>query len=139
MQGYDWVAQPGMSTTARVQALAPPVGSVELRMMPPPPATHSETDGHDTTETPGSTGVLVHALALPVGSVEVKMSPSESTATQSETDGQDKDPRRKPPAGSTLAFVHVLAPPVGSVELKMLPSESPATHSETDGHETAAR
>src|ERR1700758_2954735 len=119
MQGDNWGAQPGRSTAARVQVLAPPVGSVDLRMLPlRSPATHSETDAHDTAlrpyRTPRSTGVLVHALAPPVGSVEVTILPSSSTATHSETEGHDTPVRRF--FGSMLAFVHMLAPPVGSVE-----------------------
>ena len=43
------------ATGALLQELAPPVGSVDVRIVappwmlaPPPPATHSETDGHET-------------------------------------------------------------------------------------------
>lgn len=43
------------ATGALLQALAPPVGSVDVRIVgpswmpaPPPPTTHSETDGHET-------------------------------------------------------------------------------------------
>ncbi len=43
----------GRATRAFVHALAPPVGSVEVRMVPLlSPATHSNTDAHETALRP---------------------------------------------------------------------------------------
>jgi len=77
MQGVDCGRQPGTSTDALVQALAPPVGSVAVTTSPRlVVATQSETEGHDTpSRVPRSNGIdaLVQALAPPVGSVDVRM------------------------------------------------------------------
>jgi hypothetical protein len=57
-----------------------------------------------------------------------------STATQSETLGQDMSARLLP--GSSFASVQASDPPVGSVEVTTLPRVSPATHSEDEGQAT---
>ena len=91
MHGADGHGQPG-TTVGRLQALAPAVGSVEVRMLPASsPATHIETDAQETvwSECARSAGTFIHALLPPVGLVEVKMLSSTSTATHSDTDGQE--------------------------------------------------
>ena len=59
--------------------------------------------------------------------------PPASTATHSETDGQETPLIDL----STAALLHAPGPPLGSVELRM-PASSPATHSDADGQEMAA-
>jgi hypothetical protein len=78
------------STFVTVHAPAPPVGSVEVTMLPPPTATHSSLDGHDTSVKMFATlAALAHAPVPPAGSVEISTSPTLSTATHKPVDGQD--------------------------------------------------
>jgi hypothetical protein len=71
------------STSVRVHANAPPVGSVEVKIPPAPSlATQREVDGQEILliHVPGSMVALAHAAAPPVGSVELSMLPAESPA-----------------------------------------------------------
>ncbi len=73
------------------QALAPPVGSVEVSIAPLLlNATQSEAEAHDTAlKKPLATGVVCQADVPPVGFVEVTTSPAPSTATQSDVEGHE--------------------------------------------------
>lgn len=133
------------SPLVALQALAPPVGSVELSTSPSPStATHSVADGHDSAEiaahapplwqdpdNAGSVYWSVQALGPPAGFVEVRIWLPEN-ATQSDTVGHDKPDK---PLAGPAANVHALAPPVGRFEVRTPPLPS-ATQNETDGQET---
>src|SRR3984885_5144780 len=122
------------STLVLVQALAPPVGSVEVNTSPRlSVTTHRSSDAHDTllSSPPSeSTFVVVQALAPPVGFVEVNTAPFR-TATHRPVDGHDTAAIPLP----RLAVDHASAPPVGSVELSTSPTPSTATHKPGDGHD----
>lgn len=89
---------------------------------------------------------MPHAAAPPVGSPEYTVLPTESTATQKETDGHET-PRNRPgppPYGlgsvmllSTRATVHAEAGPAGSPVAAALPTPSTATHTDAEGQERA--
>jgi len=72
-----------------VQALAPPVGSLEVTTSRPEAPTHHDVDRQDTLESPAPTLLVVHAAAPPVGFVEVITLPELSTTTHSVADGQE--------------------------------------------------
>jgi hypothetical protein len=76
-----------------LQALAPPVGLVELMSFPAlSTATQSDADAQDTPLNPPAMPMLTGALQLPappVGSSEVSTSPSLSITTHSEVDGHE--------------------------------------------------
>jgi hypothetical protein len=66
---------------------------VELRMDPEDATTHSETDGHETTLSPGAGANAMsltrrHAPAPAVGFVELSTSPAPN-ATHSDTNGHE--------------------------------------------------
>ena len=129
--------RPG-STVVFVQALAPPVGFVEVKTSAPVAATHSETEGHDTHSSlpPSGIDAVVQAPAPPVGSVDVRMvrmfGPP-PPATHRETDGHEIAPSAGYPP--IVAVVQALAPPLGSVAVSTL-LQATAAHSEIDGQET---
>jgi hypothetical protein len=68
-----------------VQALAPPVGSVDASTPSPLIATQNDADGQEIPEM--DTPAVFHELAPPVGSVDVRMLPASSPATQTELEG----------------------------------------------------
>src|ERR1039458_177598 len=108
------------STWVSVHADAPPVGSVEVRTLPPlSNATHSERDGHATPSMRGALGsatvVLIHADRPAPGFVEVN-TVEFATATQNDGDGHDTAWRVNGPF--TPARLQALAPPVGLVEVR---------------------
>ena len=77
-----------------LQAVAPPVGLVELSVLPTEStATHSVTVGQETPSSalPSSMSASFQAPAPPVGSVEVRTSPVSSTATHSVVVGHETD------------------------------------------------
>jgi len=121
----------------KTHAEVPPVGSLDVAMLPPEVPTHHDVVGQDTLKSP--TVAAVQALAPPVGSVEVRTSPALSPTTHSVTDGQAMLLQYQSEPGATLVVVHVPAPPVGSVDVSTLPALSAATHSVTDGQETSVR
>jgi hypothetical protein len=140
-EGHDTAVRvpPLEGTDVLVQELAPPVGSVDVRMVrtvgPPPPATQSDADGHEITPRLGYPPIVavVQALAPPLGSVVVSTSLQPAT-THSEIDGHETPPidGNNPPALSQARRLFV-----GVVELRMLAASSPATHSDADGQEMA--
>jgi hypothetical protein len=85
-----------------LQAFAPPVGSLEVKMPLSPTTTHSEPAGAGQDTPVSSLGAvysgsgrsltlaLDHALTPPVGSVEVKTLPYGSTPAHSEADAHDR-------------------------------------------------
>jgi hypothetical protein len=80
------------------------------------------------------TSNVLHAAEPPVGFVDVSTRLSESTATHSDTDPQDRPVNSFESTGVT---VHAASPPV-DVTTSQLPGPPPgpnATHSEGDGHE----
>ena len=123
-----------------VQALASPVGSVEVAIPEAPAPTQSAPGGHDTypRARAGEREIGFHALAPAVGVVDVTTSlPPPTllppTATHSETDGQETPLRLV--SGPIWTGVQAEAPPVGLVEVKIWPERSTATHSDADGQE----
>ena len=72
------------STSTELHAATPP-GSFEVNTSPPPTATQSDTEGHDTA-LPPTPAVTLQAALLPAGSVELYTLPP--TATHSDVDGQ---------------------------------------------------
>jgi hypothetical protein len=123
------------------------VGFVEVTTWPPPVATHSDRDGHDTpvNELLLSSEVNCQWIDPPVGFVEVNMSsmnPSPvlwSTPTHSDLathENPDKMPGLSPFEGSGTNF-HARRPPVGLVDVSRSPLLSPATQKCGEEHETA--
>ena len=117
------------------QALAPPVGLVEVYSLPVcVPATHRVVAGQVMAvmvpvETPV---VLVHALVPPVGLVAVKTLPPAAMRTSVVMGTRPAWDLVTP----SVVLVHALAPPVGLVETNIVPSSVVvATHSVVDGHE----
>jgi hypothetical protein len=103
---------------------APPVGSSEVRRLPPPsPATQSSEATQETPCRSRAVGAFPsrQAEAPPVGAVEVKIRPSFPTATQMVGVAQEM-PRRSGEPGR-LADYHY--PVAGSVEVKTLPAAAP--------------
>ena len=136
-----WPMQSSTSTRVVFEALAPPVGSVDVTTPPgfcvATVATQSETEGHDTARAlspPEPTRALLQALGPPLGSLDVNIMGPSPTATHSVTDAHDTLSRTPLPA--VLVLLRALSPPVGSLDTKILPAPSAATHIETDGHET---
>jgi hypothetical protein len=126
------------SVPVALHALAPPVGLFVITTFPSPsPATHSNTDGHDTAsnkfplpsgESMAPTGAQTPAAGL----VELVAPPCSSTATQ-RVPAQEM--AFSAPA-SMLFTVQAAAPPVGSVELRAFPAPSTATHRVVDEQDT---
>jgi hypothetical protein len=122
------------------QAAAPPVGSVDVRIDPDPPAaTQNVMVGHDTLPKPSklvSTPVVVtQAAAPPVGSVDVTMSPPDVT-THKVVDGHEIAP---PVEG--IAFLTMCQEPAaaGFVEKTTSPDPGRANRfSATPTHRLAA-
>lgn len=88
-------ASDGTPSWAVVQNSAPPVGSCDVSTFPETStATHSDTDGHDTPDSPWpreasellSTCLTVQARAPPAGLVEVTAFPASSTPTHNDCD-----------------------------------------------------
>src|ERR1044071_7126909 len=103
----------------RLQAPAPPVGLVELRICPSlPTATQSPVVGQETPRSsrPSKSCVRFQAPAPAVGVVEVSTLPLPPTATQRSDDGQET-----PciwvlaPLGLRSATAQAPAPPLGLV------------------------
>jgi hypothetical protein len=135
----------------KVQALVPPVGSVDVRRpwsSPSVPTTQRLALGHEI-DVSQSTGALVtvHAEAPPVGSVEVTIL-SQSTAAQNEVVGHDTDTRgvfSGSSAAGRLYGLHEPVPAVGSLltmtfGITSCPKGAPAptaTHNVVLGQATA--
>jgi hypothetical protein len=115
--GPDAIGRPRLRI---VQALGPPVGSVEVTTFPrSSTATHSRVDGQeiDPTYPRLSTAADVQVGAGAPGSVEVTTSPP-PLATQRVLDGQEI-PARETPGSALVTFQ---APEPGSVETTTLPN-----------------
>jgi hypothetical protein len=136
------------STYATFHAPRPPVGSVDVTTSPyESPATHSDTDGHDTESKawggwrygvhslghgPESTVAVCHAEGPPVGFEEVATAPALSTDTHNDTDGQDTA------RSAVVPLILALCQPVslaGVVDQKTYPAVSTATQSDAEGQE----
>lgn len=116
------------SAVVDIQALAPPVGSVEVRILPQAPtATQKVAEGQATDQRylpQPITLVFVQIGLQDVGLVEVRISPLESVATQRVQVGQATLKTVAVPA-TPHALCQALAGPAGSVEVKMSPEVSP--------------
>jgi hypothetical protein len=90
-----------LSTRVTVQAVAPPVGWLEVTTLPLlSTATQRPLLGQDTPVRWERTGVTIQAAAPPLGLLEVTTLPVKSTATQRPLLGQDT-PSRVPPMPPT--------------------------------------
>ena len=108
------------------QALAPPVGSVELKTLSvrlgpgiQPSATQSEGDGQEIScgSLSRLTVATFQAGAPAVGSAEVAINPNLPPATHSAREGQAMPPNEATPGRPRLAVVHDAAPLAGAVEV----------------------
>jgi hypothetical protein len=126
-----------VSTRARLQAPAPPVGLAELTTLPlSSPATQSVADAHESVSSGPWSTVLTAQLPGPaVGSVDVITWPAPSTATHNDADGQET---AFSDLESTWAIRHALAPLAGSLELATFPAWSTAMQSDAVGQDTDA-
>src|SRR5215469_12582468 len=118
---------------------APPVGFVDVMMLPPlPPTTHSVLVGQltDSSSIALSTPATCQAEAPPVGLADDRTSPLLSTATHGDV------PAHPIAVIKVLAWkgtesrctaCHAEVRRAGSVETRMLPASSPARHSELAG------
>src|SRR5262245_18602446 len=84
------------SMLARLQAAAPPAGSVELSALPESSTpTQNELEAQERPKisrgspAPASISDVVHLVASPVGTVEVRALPLLSTATQKAVEAQE--------------------------------------------------
>jgi hypothetical protein len=126
------------------QAEAPPVGFVEVTMLPwLSVATQSEAEGHERSSIApaGSTAFatsLGQAVVPPVGWFDVTMLPLKSTATHSEAEGQETAFICAVPS-TRLRALQPETPPVGLLELTTLPCASTATQRDAEAQETLRR
>jgi hypothetical protein len=103
------------SSLVTLQALARPVGSVDVTTSPCRViAAQKVTVGHEMAEmelAAGSTAwVIVHPLAVPPGTVEVRTSPDPSAATQNERLGHETAVSADAPGSSVPPTEPPLAP-----------------------------
>jgi hypothetical protein len=125
-------------TGTRLQASAPPVGSVDTSSVPAPAAaTHNDTDGHDTDDTDRAlTCVALQVAVPPGGSFELTIW-SPPTSTHNDAEGHDNPAGTERSSGGLANSFQLEAPEPGSVETKMEPPPA-ATHNDDEAHESVS-